>query len=234
MSKQTKKLDIQKVKEFAFEKLLPAVTGIAKSEKGDIVQALSNTVQQSRKEGFLKAFMSLFDDMCEKGKISPDFTSSDTGNACLQELLDFLDKELSDKTRFEVMKTLFFRAANINTEEAYKSRCLQFMKFCRDLDATELLILIIVYKENQRRKHATPSEKIVTSADEWHIAVAKVSNNSLSPGLVYGYENRLTEKGLIGERKHSDRSGFRYEDEFRLTCLGLELAEYLQTSNEKN
>ncbi len=234
MSKKAKKGHLQKAKDIALRNLLGVTTAIksALAGGGDIVQAVSNAIQRSGKAGLFQAWMNEWSEMCEKGKASPDFVSTDMGHACLQELIDFLDKELPDKARFEVMKTLFCKAAATSTEDATKARCLQLMRVCRGLDATELLILSVVYKENHRRKHAKPTEKEVTSAEEWPKVVATASGEALSVGLVERYEPALIEKSLIGDRGLPDRSGIRYADQFRLTHFGLELGTFLQASHE--
>lgn len=225
-----------KAKQMVIEQFVPGATGIIKSALdggGDIVQAISNTIQRSGKAGLFQAFLDELEKMKEKGKAPPDFIATETGRSCLQELMDFLEKELPDQARFDAMKSLFFRAADADTDEASKARCLQLMRVCRTLDATELLILSVVYRENQRRRTAKPSEKEVTGSDEWPRVVAAASGTALSIGLVEHYENRLIDKRLIGERQHTDRSGIRHSDQFRLTHLGLELGALLQAPNEK-
>lgn len=228
---KTKATRLNKVKEVAIESFVPGATGVIKSalEGGaDIVQALSNVIQKSGKEGLLRSLGQEWETFCESGKAKTDFISTESGNACLQELMDFLDKEMPNKTRFDAMKKLYFRAANVETTEADEVRCLQLMKVCRELDATELLILSVAFSEFTRREKATPREREVTGAEEWPKVLAQVSRGSLSVGLIDYYEERLIEKQIIAGRVHSDRSGIKRSEKFRLAPLGMELGELLE------
>lgn len=219
----------------AIEEFVPGATGIIKSALdggADLVQALSNGIQRSNKVGFLNSFIDEWEKMKEKGRAPSDFTTTEIGTACLQELMDFLEKEMPQKTRIEAMKQLFFKAANVDTEQSEKVRCLQLMKVCRELDATELLILSVVNKENERMHNSAPTITGTNSAESWPRDVARASDGALSEGIVDHYEDRLVSKKLIGERLHSDRSGIRFREQFRLTQLGLELGAFLKASEE--
>lgn len=224
-------------KDIIVHSVVPAVTTMMKSyvsgQKEDAVQAISNIIQRAGRDGLFQAFKDEWEEMAKKSRITPDFEGTDIGQASLQELFAFLAEERPEKARFDAMKTLFFKAANVDADEASKTRCLQLMKVCRGLDATELLILSVVYQENCRRHQNNATQRNISS-DAWPGMVESASKGSLSSGLVEHYEDRLVEKRLIGERQHPDRSGIRHEQEFRLTHLGLELGSFLHVPDEEN
>lgn len=226
------KSKIVRAKEFALDTALPALTGIGKSALeggGDIVQAVSNTIQRSRKQKFFYALRDEFQSFVDKGKIDPQYLQEEEGQMCLQELMEYLDKESPNQRKFTTLKDIFLKAASADPKEWHNPRPRQYMTVCKKLSSDEIALLSIAYKYYKKMKVPGPTAaKEISSAEQWPRFLAQESAGALSPGLVEHFEESLVAHRLIGDREHSDRSGIRNSREFRLTSLGLELCEFLE------
>ncbi len=212
------------------DKVVPGLTGIIKTvmsgNGGDLVQAASNVVQKAKKEGLLKPFLQEWEKLVSEGKVQPEFGTTEIGLSCIQELLDSLDKDLPDDLRFQAMKTLLIKAADVSSAEQEKIRIFHLMKICRQLTGAEILILNASYRRLLIMRKPTGISE-VTSAAAWPAAVADFIENLLSEGVIEHHETSLIRKNIIGDRTHTDRSGFANSQNFRLTKLGIELGELL-------
>ncbi|MFA5799462.1 MAG: hypothetical protein WC840_00715 [Candidatus Peribacteraceae bacterium] len=216
----------QKATSFMIEKFVPGITALAKMDKGDFIQSLSNIVQRQRKEGWLHAFLIELNALCEQGKVKEDYMNTKQGQECRQELLDSLDKDKPDQEKLEAMKKIFLEAAKAPEDQWESNHPQQLMKVCRTLASEELIILGVAYHLFSSLEQGAV-EKISSSAEQWPATIAKHSNGRISEGMVYFYEEDLVKKQLVGEKVHSDKSGVRYAHRCRLSPLGVELGRFL-------
>lgn len=208
------------------DKFVPGVTALAKMDRGDFIQSLSNVVQRQRKEGWLHAFLIELNSLCEKGKVKEGYMTTEQGEECRQELLDSLDKDKPDKEKFEAMKKVFLLAAQSPEDQWDSNRPQQLMKICRTLVSEEFIILGVAYHLFSSLDQAEV-EKISRAAEQWPVTIAQHSKGRISEGMVYFYEEDLVKKQLIGEKVHNDKSGVRYAHKCRLSPLGVELGKFL-------
>lgn len=222
----SKPFEVKKATNTVIQKFLPGATTVAKkliSDKAGLVQNLSNVVQRTVKDGLLKSFLQEWEDLSKDGKVNVNFVSTDTGAICFQELIDALDKEMPDRTRFELLKQLYFSAAAIDSNEQKQMRLLQLLKVSRKLDATEILIIRTCY--NLVKIKAIH----LTGADPWAKAVSDASGGLLSVGIIERYEEQMIEGKLIAPRIHADKSGIARSDHWRLCNLAIEICEFLES-----
>ncbi len=224
---------VARAEEFVLNTGLPGLTGILKSilgGGGDIVQGFSNAIQRSRSQNFLLVLMDEFQIFIENGKVDHKYLQEEEGQMCLQELMEYLDKEPPDKRKFMTLKSIFLKAASADPSEWKNQRPRQYMVVCRKLSSDEIALLSTAYQYSRKMKISGPTAaKEVAGADQWPKFLAQESTGALTPGLVDHFEESLIRHRLIGDRDHSDRSGIQHSREFRLSPLGLELCEFLDS-----
>ena len=86
----------------ALNDLIKGITGIAVSERKEIFLSVSNVFQKLLAGQRLKVVLEEWNKFKEKGRIKEDYQATEQHKACLSELLDYLDKEISDEIRFNV------------------------------------------------------------------------------------------------------------------------------------
>lgn len=229
LKKIGKKIDIFIDK--SYENFIPGLTTVAKSAlKGEItadaVGFLSNVAQRGKKSGYLVAVKTEWEKLAEEGRIDQEYSNSEIGQMCMVELLDFLDKDLPSDKKFEAMKNIFLQAATQKKDKWNNPQPLHLMKVCRQMEAAEIIILSTLFKGKKEKTIAELNK--ISSADQWPSEVSKASGGLVTKGIVDFYEQPMIDKRLIGDRNYTDRSGIKNIDRFRLTDLGLELAEFLE------
>ena len=90
--------------------LAEGLTGVATSSKSELILSVSHTFQRMRGGMFLSTFLEEWNRYREKGKVKDDYQFSEQHQVCLQELLEFLDKDSPDEVRFEVLQKIFLVA----------------------------------------------------------------------------------------------------------------------------
>jgi hypothetical protein len=207
--------------------LTEGITGVAASDRRDLILSLGHLFQRMRSGRFLKTLTDEWDNYREKGRIKDDYIQTEQHLACLQEMLDFLDKDSPDELRFSVLKKIFLVAATETKSARDSVLPQQYMQLCRTLSAGEILVLSVSYDITQRD---VPAQKD-SSARNWLTKIAEKSGLKF-PELVEIHERNLIEKSLLSGREHSDRSGVRLGDHYRLTTLGYEICKFIESFEE--
>ena len=204
--------------------LAEGITGIAASERKDLALSVDHIFQSFRKGQFLSRLGEEWNSYREKGRIKDDYIDTEQHRICLQELLDFLDKDSPDEIRFEVMKKVFLVASTEMASDRNSLLPYQFLRLCRGMSSGEVIVLNATYRIAKSEKTPDGSE----SSNRWLDAIAKESGLCHS-SLVEIYEDELIKKHLISGRLFSDRSGVEVKPHFRLTSLGLELCDFIES-----
>ena len=87
------------------------------------------------------------------GKIKDEYQFSEQAQACLEEILDFLDNDSPDEIRFTVLKKVFMVAATETISDRDSLLPQQYMRLCRGLPSGEILILSTAYKMCKEGRH---------------------------------------------------------------------------------
>lgn len=205
-------------------KLAEGVTGIAASKREEWALSIGHIFQGIRGGQFLSMFMKEWEAYRKKGKIKDDYQASEQNYICLHELLKFLEDEIPDQIRFDVMKRIFLVAATESASTRDSILPQQYMKICKTLSSAEILIL--------QATHAIAKEEWWKGEQHFgaHRWLELITDRS---GLAYielveVNELELINKRLLSERLHSDRSGVRTNPYFRLTGLGFQICEFIQ------
>jgi len=196
--------------------------GIASTDRKELILSVGHVLQRMRGGRFLRAFKEEWDKYKEKGRISDEFEQSEDNLDCLQELLDFIDRDVPDSRRFEAMKNLYLNIAVHSASDMPGVNLQQLMRVCRSLSSGELVVLLAAYKLGSQKTKAEWGSQVASS---WLRIVADESG--LHAGLVELNEGELIKKGLLFRRTHGDGSGVTLGQHFRVTDLGVVLCEWI-------
>lgn len=213
--------DTSEILNTSFQALIDSLSGIIKSDKKNFRLTVSHLLQALVRGKFMDQLHREWDDYSKKGKIKDDYQSTDQHFECLQEMLDFLDNDNPDQTRFNVVKKIFLKAACEDKSDRNSIIPQQFMRICRKLTSGELIVLSTTYKVLQTK----PKE--IGSASEW-LKIIAMESNLKHASLVEVHEETLVEKHLLDHRLLPNRSGVNTKPHFRLTDLGLAICEFIE------
>ncbi len=218
-------IDTPDILKISFSGLLEALTGIAASEKKDLILSVGHIFQGCRKGQFLNQLINELNRYRDKGRIKDDYLNTEQHYTCLQEMYDFLDNDSPDKIRFDAMKKVFLVAASEKISDRESLLPHQYMKICRTLSSGEVIVLSTSYEllKIKQRQHIEASVWLQDIADE---------SGLIHPELVEMHEGELMKKNLLLPRIHSDKSGIRTGPHYRLTSLGNELCKYIENYEE--
>lgn len=204
--------------------LAEGITGIATSSKKELILSVSHTFQKMRGGQFLSALLEEWNRYKEKGKVKDDYKFTEQHKACLQQLLEFLDKDSPDEIRFKVLKQIFLVAASEEASDRDSFLPLEFMKIARSLSDGEVILLTTIWKiannhEGEYEQHY--------SAARWIQEVTGASGMRHNE-LVEIHEQGLMDKRLLTSRQLGDRSGVIVKPHYRLTELGYEFCCFIE------
>jgi len=198
-------IDTVKVLEKTIDSIIEGFTGIVASKKKDLMVSVGHILQRMRSVTFLQALHDEWSGYRKKGKIKDDYIGTEQHQVCLQELLDYLDKEPPEEIKFSFLKKVFLAAAteaNSNRNDVLPQ---QYLRVCRKLNSGEILVLQTVHQGG------------TSNFDQ----VKKLSGLGHSE-LVADFINSLKEKQLLSGGSNIALSG-----------LGKAICNYIQTYDEK-
>ena len=216
-------MDTSSVIERAILQIAEGSTGAIPSQRSDYFLSLGYVLQRHRSRECLQTLQEEWEVYRAKGLIEDDYIQSEQHKECLQEMLDFLDRDSPDETRFAVLKKILLTAATeeISTRESVLPQ--QYMRVCRGLTSGEILVLLTTYTTAE--SSALPEDH--TSAARWLEIVAERSGLK-HPELVEIHERSLIEKNLLTPRKYPDHSGIDPGHSFRLTNLASDICKFIE------
>ncbi len=209
--------------------LLEGLTGIAASKREELALSVGHIFQGLRKGKFLTLLNKEWKFYKEKGEIKDDYQYTEQHQECLQELLDFLDKDLPDEITFSFLKKLFLVAASEKFSDRESILPQQYMKICRKLSSGEVILLTTIFSiakmGEEHFRHIMGDRN--TSAHQW-IGIMVEKSGLAYKELIEIYETQLINKNLLTRREHADRSGVTIGPYFRLTKLGYDICNYVE------
>jgi len=223
------KLPTGEIIQRSLAQILEGITGIAGSQRSDWFLTLGHLLQRVRSGRFLSTFLDEWNKYVEKGRVEDGYMYTIQHQECLQEMLDFLDKDSPDEVRFTILKKILLTAAIEKISDRDSLLPQQYVRLCRSLSSGEAVLLLAVY---QIAADGTSPEGHVSAAD-WLKQVAEVSGLRHIE-LVELHEQGLIEKRLLSPRLHSDRSGVDVGQHFRMTGLAVEVCRYVEAYDSMN
>lgn len=207
--------------------LVAGIFGLAASDRKDLILSLGYIFQRTRSGTFLNALLKEWDRYREKGRIKDDYVNTDQHQECLQEMLDFLDRDSLHSLRFRMLKAIFLGAATETQSTRDSVLPQQYMSLCRSFTSGEALVLQATYSIVERGEGAS------IRAAERHDVIAKESGLE-SPLLVGLHERKLIEKNLVADPKYAEMHGVDLRSSCRLTPLGLALCKFIMTFEDQD
>jgi hypothetical protein len=208
--------------------LTEGITGIAASERKDLYLSLGYIFQRFRSGKFLQTLKNEWDLLREKGRIKDGYMDTEQHQECLQEMLDFLDKDSPDENRFKLLKEIFLAAATELISDRASVLPQQYMKICRALSSGKVLVLLAVFAI-AKAGGWDPNDM---GAQNWLNQIAEKSALQYTE-LIEVHERNLIDKNLITPRTHSDNSGVKLGNHFRLSNLGYNICLFIESYEEK-
>jgi hypothetical protein len=204
------------------DSLIAGFSSVAASNRKDLILSIGHIFQRLRSGSFLEALKKEWECYIEKGRIKDDYIDSEQHKECLQEMLDFLDKDSPDERRFAILKAIFLGAAT--EEQSTRDSVLpqQYMSLCRTLSSGEVLVLQTAFAIAESKSWTTKSR-----AADWLKDIAEKSGLKHSE-LVEIYEKSLMEKNLLSNRVSSDRSGVYLNPSYRLTQFAIDICKFIK------
>jgi hypothetical protein len=212
--------------------LVATLAGIASSENKEWALSIGYILQRARGGHFLKALITEMRKYRERGEIKDDYFQTEQGLNCLQEILDFIDKDSPDDVRFSAMKTAFLNIAKEKYSNREDTLPVQIMKICRSLSSAEILILAASYKMlksddvSDAARVNMGNNGYEGSSHFWIEFVTKETGLRFKE-LVKNSEIQLMGKNLLSPSIYSDGSGFRKTEFYRLTSLGHHVCTFI-------
>ena len=204
--------------------LIEGLTGIAASSKKEWILSISHMFQKMRGGQFLSQLLKEWTKYRKNGKVKDDYQFTEQHKACLQELLEFLDKDSPDEVRFRILKQLFLVAASEEASDRDSFLPLQFMKIARSLTDGEIILLTTIWQIAKERNGEYEQHY---GAQRWLQEVTDASGMRHQE-LIEIHEQGLMNKRLVTPRQLSDSSGVKVKPFFRLTNLGYEFCEFIE------
>lgn len=224
------KADGEEVFNAALKAFTEALTGIAASDRKDWALSFGYLLQRVRGGKFLKTLSDEWVMYRKKGKIKDDYLATEQGQACLQELLDSLDKESPDEIRFSAMKSVLLAAATESTTDRGSFLPQQLMCVCRGLSSGELLVLSGSLKVFETSHLCGGQVGGFQDADNWAAYVSNVTSLKY-PDLVRSHEKSLIAKRLISINWNANDRQFVVTKYHRLTEFGYSLCKFIQQTD---
>ena len=142
---------------------------------------------------------------------------------CLQEMLNFLDRDSPDEIRFSFLKKIFLTAATESISDRNSVLPQQYMKICRILSSGEVLVLQGAFSV-AKQGGWDPNNMDPRS---WLALIAEKSGLRYRE-LVENQEKYLIDKNLITPRTENNRS-LKLGQYYRVSELGYGICEFIES-----
>lgn len=215
--------DTSSVLSDTIQSLAEGLTGISTSSRKDLIFSIGSIFQRLRGGDFLSILLDEWNSYKEKGRVKDDYQATEQHKACLGELLEFLEKDNPDEVRFSTIKQIFLVASEEKHSDRNDVMPLQYIRIARNLESAEIMILNASYQG-----YKTEQWKETKDDQYWHNYISE--HTGLQPKeIIEIYVRKLEDKKLILPPKYADRSGIHVKPYFRLTELGLNFCDYVNS-----
>lgn len=206
--------EYEKALKYTKEEILPIAeffTGVACSSRTKWGRSVGHVVQGVIGGRGLSKLQKEVENYINAGRIKKDFVTSIQGERCLVELLKFLEQEIPDNERLELLKRIYIVSATEEIHDRESPLPLQFMQIARSLTQGEILVLFAAYRIDR-----TGSPML---REKFDLFVKETK-------LEYGELVRL-HIGSLSAKRLLDQPGKR------MTLMGIAFCEYVSHYDEK-
>ncbi len=215
-----------------FQTLTEFLTGFASADKKDWALSIGYLLQRVRGGNFMDQLIQEVQKYKENGKIKEDYLKTEQSITCLQEILDFIDKDSPDNIRFEAIKDLYLTICAETLSNRDDILPHQLLRICRKLSSAELSILFATYDVTLNENWKEEETKNMQSRGcglvrDWIKYMISKSGLKFQELVVLNEESLIQQK-LLTRRDAPEGSGFIYSEYYRLTSLGYHLCQFIK------
>ena len=211
--------------------LTQGITGLASSDRKDLILSIGHIFQRMRSGEFLRVLINEWDTYKSKGKIKDNYEQTEQHKSCLQELLEFLDKDTPNEITFSFLKKLFLTISSETMSDGNSILPQQYLRIVRSLSSGEILV---IYSNYQIAKYDNWNKaKSTLSLNEW-LSLTSEKSSLKHSDLVKIFENTLIEKNLLTPTLYTDPGTVTLSKHFRLTELAFEICKFVEKYDEEN
>jgi hypothetical protein len=207
---------------------LQVVTGVAMSDKKDLVRDVSHIVQRGVQWHLATGFVEEYNALKLRGAIQEDYDKTDQCRQQSSYLFEAINSDGAiDEKRFNAMKNIFLNGAKENMSDRNDMLPIIMMRLCSTLSEGELLVLEAASRlnlETMQSTNKTPRYE-PNSSTSWLELIAKESGLGLAD-LVEHYEQSLLEKGLLNKRKAG--GNIVVDTNYHLSGTGIKLCQFIK------
>ena len=206
--------------------MIAALAGMLTAEPKDFILSAGRLLQSVVSGRFMEQLGTEWEEYKKKGQIPEDYEKSVERLTCLQELFDFLDKDIPDDVRLDAIKRIFIVAAIEYKSAPDKYLPAEYMRLAKRLEPGELIFLKSIHTLLTSGKNAQTMSSNTGIFENW---VKEVSASSVLKHSDLGkyYCEKLREKRLVNPAWASDGSGIALMPHYGLTEYGFVFCEYL-------
>lgn len=206
-------------------KIAEVLTGVLISDTKDWKLSTGKIVQSFIKGNLFTQLGREIEKYQKEGRIKEDYFANNKNQVSLFELLKFID-EAPEEELLKAAKSIFFTSISKEASEQDEILGYEFLQTIKKLSGTEILILKANF-EIATRKSITGVNLGGESREGWLNIISQQMGYGGYSSMVEKYENNLIASGFISVITHSDRSGFRSTNHFRLTSFGYKFCEFI-------
>lgn len=201
------------------------ISDIWASKKEQWVLSAAHLVQQLNRKGqFLEQLSDEWTLCFNKGLFKEDYQDAEQHQECLFEVLDSLDKDVPDKTRFILLKKIILVAASEKILDRNSFLPQEYLRVCRKLCSGEIMVMYAAHK--LAGKKASSTETMIPDR-EWERSILGVSG-LVHPELVSIHADGLEAKRLLLPLHGTRRDKRRIEPHYGLTRLAWGICEFIK------
>lgn len=125
------------------------ITGVSCTSRAEWARSVGHVVQGVISGQVVSNLQKEIEYYIDKGRIEEDFVSSIQGQRCFIELLKFLEQEIPDNDRLELLKRIYVVSATEEIHDRESLLPLQFMQIARNLNHGEIVVLFAAYRDEK-------------------------------------------------------------------------------------
>lgn len=207
--------------------LAEGITGLAATEKKGLILSIGRIFQSIRGGRLLSQLHNEWNAFRDEGRIKDDYQFTEQHQNCLHELLDFLENDIPDKVRFEVIKKIFLVAATEELEPKDSVLPHYYMRICKQLSSGAVLVLLTTYRRIEYSAgRPVPRTENLNNWRDWIAGESGLKHR----GLVELYDKELENLQLLRPAVYDTNTSIAEHD--RLTELGYSLCSFIEAYEE--
>jgi len=228
--------NLEKINSFLNQEMPPIITdfftgitdltsGIIKTiqKDGDFTGylMLSRLAQRTISMGLRNAFYQEYNDIIKAGLTKDGYSKTRQGQYALLELLKFLDGDLEDEERFEILKKIFIIAATEKYSNRNDIKVLEYVYIAKELPSAATLTLIELYANTKSGKKQVSPKELSGALKLPYSLIDQYCSLLISKRLVLNASDVLAHNTVDATRIN------RMNDQCELTDLGIDFCEFI-------